>query len=262
MDHTTPLRARTPEDEERLLAFERRAATPILVSALLPIILSLAGADSIIAGVVLIATWLVFVVDLVVHTRLVPGYLRSRRGLVDVVIVVLTGPWFLIPGLGESRFLVLARLARLVRALHAAGSGLRRLAQQIGAVGIATAVLVVTSAYVAYSAERSVNEAFSSFGEALWWATVTVTTVGYGEIVPVTSQGRLIAVVLMFAGLAVLGALAASLAAFLGFGDQTPPDQAPVAAPGSIAEESAELALRGRLDELERVIAAVRQQLP
>jgi voltage-gated potassium channel len=43
---------------------------------------------------------------------------------------------------------------------------------------------------------------FSSFGNALWWAAATVTTVGYGDVVPATSGGRVIAGFVMFAGIA------------------------------------------------------------
>ena len=57
---------------------------------------------------------------------------------------------------------------------------------------------------------------FATFGDSLWWSVVTMTTVAYGDMVPVTAAGRLVGVVTMLAGLAVLGALAASLTSFLG----------------------------------------------
>ncbi len=180
-------------------------------------------------------------------------------------MVVLTAPWFLVPGLGTTRFVALARLARLVRVIKAGGRALVRLAHQLGRVGLVTGSLLVSCAYVTYSAERSVNEAYSSFGDALWWATVTITTVGYGDVVPVTTVGRVMGVVLMLAGLAVLGVLAGVLASFFGFGESdgpepTAPGEAPdveVEAPSTrpVAE------LQARLAELERAIAALRSQL-
>ncbi|MEJ7650121.1 MAG: potassium channel family protein [Nakamurella sp.] len=54
-----------------------------------------------------------------------------------------------------------------------------------------------------------------SFGDALWWASTTVTTVGYGDRFPVTTQGRFVAVGLMLVGLAVVGVITASVAAWL-----------------------------------------------
>lgn len=269
-DATATLRTRTEHDERRLAEFERRMALPIFASAVLPIIFALAGRESIVSTIVLIGAWVVFIADFVVHARLVPGYARSRQGVFDVVVVGLTAPWFLIPGLGDARFLSLARLARLVRVLKVGRGALRRLAAQLGQVGVVVAALVFTCAYVAYSVERSVNPSFSSFGDALWWATVTITTVGYGDIFPVTSTGRVVAVVLMFSGVGVLGILAGALASFFGFGEDasevaptvTASSTAGTAAGGNTEEMQADLsALRARVAELDRAIAAVQERI-
>ncbi len=51
-----------------------------------------------------------------------------------------------------------------------------------------------------YFAESGANPGIASFSDAIWWAFVTMTTVGYGDVVPVTGFGRLIAVALMLSG--------------------------------------------------------------
>ena len=53
---------------------------------------------------------------------------------------------------------------------------------------------------------------FKTYGDSVWWAIVTLTTVGYGDLVPETRVGRITAVLLMFVGVAMLGTVAASLA--------------------------------------------------
>ena len=59
---------------------------------------------------------------------------------------------------------------------------------------------------------------FSSFGNALWWAATTVTTIGYGDVVPATSAGRVIAVVVMFVSVATVSLTTAVItAAFVGY---------------------------------------------
>ena len=248
---------------------------PIFVSALLPIIFSLAGKNSIVSGVILIVTWFVFVADLVVHMRLIRRYLESGQGIFDLVVVILTAPWFLIPGLGDARFLALARLARLFRVIRAGRGSLRRLVSQLGQVGLVAVGLILTCAYVAYSVEHPVNKGFATFGDSVWWATVTITTVGYGDIVPTTTTGRITAVVLMFSGLGVLGVLAGSLASFFGLGhheadaadaaDAATPLPAPEPAPEPPAADDeirARVAeLRTRVAELDEALVAVQQRL-
>jgi voltage-gated potassium channel len=67
----------------------------------------------------------------------------------------------------------------------------------------------------ALDAERDAPKAnITTIGDALWWAATTVTTVGYGDRYPVTTTGRIIAVTLMVVGIALVGAITASIAAW------------------------------------------------
>ena len=66
------------------------------------------------------------------------------------------------------------------------------------------AVVAMTLAFVAAVLERWIDPAVGTFGDSLWWAIVTVTTVGYGDIVPETSGGRLVAAMLMLAGVSAI----------------------------------------------------------
>src|SRR5947209_6609101 len=112
-------RARSALAAVRLARFERRMQLPITLGALLPIVVafSRAAPDSAVSIVVNIVAWLIFVFDLVVHMWLVRGYVRTRYGVFDLAVVVITAPWFLISGFGNSQILSVARLARLVRVL-------------------------------------------------------------------------------------------------------------------------------------------------
>ena len=70
------------------------------------------------------------------------------------------------------------------------------------------ALLVFVGALAVLDAEQSVPDAkILTFGDALWWAVTTITTVGYGDLYPVTAVGRAVAVALMLNGIAVLGAV-------------------------------------------------------
>ena len=55
----------------------------------------------------------------------------------------------------------------------------------------------------------------NTFGKALWWSITTVTTVGYGDVYPVTNTGRVIAVLLMIGGIGLVGVVTAALASWI-----------------------------------------------
>jgi voltage-gated potassium channel len=78
-----------------------------------------------------------------------------------------------------------------------------------------TLALVTALSVVVYDLERTTRGAtIRTWPDALWWSVSTVTTVGYGDKVPVTPGGRAVAVVLMLTGIALLGVITASLATF------------------------------------------------
>ena len=93
-----------------------------------------------------------------------------------------------------------------------------RLRGRVGLYVISTLIVVVyVGALGVLDAEQNVAGAnIRTLGDALWWAIVTVTTVGYGDFVPITPQGRLIAAGLMLSGVALIGTITGALASFLG----------------------------------------------
>jgi voltage-gated potassium channel len=222
---------------------------PILLAAVLPLFVT-SPKTHWVAVAVGFGSWVVFVIDLVVQRRIVPDYLHRRDGKIDVIIIVLTFPYYLIPGVASgSAVLVVARLARVVRLLLAT-SGLRRLVARLGKVALVAGAVVVIGSLAANQAEHPTNPGFATVGDALWWGIVTLTTVGYGDIVPDTTAGRAAGVAIMFTGIAVLGVLAGSLSALFGLQeapepaptqDATPTAQAAQAIPEGLAALQAQL---------------------
>lgn len=113
------------------------------------------------------------------------------------------------------RPLRLVRLLTLINVFHrSTGSALR--GKAVVFAGMFSVLLVYCGALAMLEAERSsANAVILSFGDAIWWAIVTITTVGYGDMYPVTELGKVIAVVLMMSGIVVIGILTAALASWL-----------------------------------------------
>jgi voltage-gated potassium channel len=115
------------------------------------------------------------------------------------------------------RFARLFRIARVMRTLK--GNDFRkmltdRLAQNTLLFTLVIAlILIFTIALLVLDAEQGNPHAnITTYTNAIWWAFVTITTVGYGDYYPVTNLGRLWALILMFSGLGIIGVLSSYLA--------------------------------------------------
>jgi voltage-gated potassium channel len=243
--------AKTPEDAAALKKFDAAMALPLILAAVLPLVLIPGHPDSVLVAVVVIISWLVFLVDFVVHQRRIDHYLKLRWGQFDLLVVVLTAPWFLVMP-DQSKFVMLVRLARLARVVMAS-SGARRLFERLGRVALVAAIVVFFGSVIAYNAEHATNPEYKTFGDSLWWGIVTLTTVGYGDIVPETTPGRAAGVMIMLTGIAVLGLLAGSLASFFRL------DHATETSTPSVVPEGD--AVRVQLTELQAQVAALSDQI-
>ena len=82
-------------------------------------------------------------------------------------------------------------------------------------VAIASIFIAYVAAVQVTISERGIEGSnIKNFGDGIWWAVTTVTTVGYGDRFPVSSEGRLLAVLLMIAGISLVGVITASVASW------------------------------------------------
>jgi voltage-gated potassium channel len=194
------------------------------------------------------------------------AYFVDRRGWLDLIGSL--------PTLGILPFTALFRLARLSRLARIAGmlSGQDRAAlvrdildnrsqyATFITILLAGMVLVVASLFVLQQESRSPDANIRTGGDAVWWAIVTITTVGYGDFFPTTFLGRVTAVFVMFSGIGIIGALASILASLLVSTPSPEPDPEPAPAmpdPDAMRAIAAELAsLRGEIASLRATLEA------
>jgi voltage-gated potassium channel len=199
---------------DRVAAWERRTEVPLLLLAAAFLVAyawpvldpSLDGGVESSLRVVSWTVWAAFAVDFVVRLSLADDRVSyALRHCWDVALIAL-------PMLRPLRLLRLLAFAQL---LHR--SARVTLAGRVGIYVSGTAVAAVgLGAIAVLDAERGAPDAtITTFGDALWWSVTTVSTVGYGDVYPVTTAGRLVATALMIVGIAVVGTVTASVAAWL-----------------------------------------------
>lgn len=202
-----------PEDASRLQKWELRVEGPMLlvsVGFLFLFTWTTLGDSSAtttkIAEVGLSLTWAAFIVDYVVRLYLTDNKKRwFWRHFHEFLLVVL--PMF--------RPLQILRIVPMLFVLQ-------RFSRQNRSVTVAiytaasTILLIFVASLSIYGVESTQPESqITTFGDALWWSIVTVTTVGYGDIVPVSIVGRFLAVCLMLGGIAIAGVVTATIASWL-----------------------------------------------
>ncbi|MBY5957397.1 ion transporter [Membranicola marinus] len=140
-------------------------------------------------------------------------YATSFFGIVDLLSIIPTYLAFFFTG---SQYLIVIRGLRLLRVFRILGlhnfvndslsivNSLRRSSRKIVIFLLFVLMVVTILGTALYLLESDINEGFNSIPRSIYWAIVTVTTVGYGDISPITSTGQFLAAIAMILGYAVI----------------------------------------------------------
>ena len=138
-------------------------------------------------------------------------YLRSPAAILDLIALtplvttLIGGEAFVLRFVRLLRLLRLARFGRLSVALtHLREAIHSRAFELVASVWIAVMLLLLTSTLMYLVEGRAQPQAFGSIPRAMWWAIVTLTTVGYGDVVPVTWAGKVLAGITAAVGVGVI----------------------------------------------------------
>lgn len=155
--------------------------------------------------------WGLFIVETTALSFLVDDTKRYLKGnWANLLIIILGLP--ILWGVGPYALALRAlRLLTLISLLWHVGSSVRKLLSQnsLGPTLCGAAIVIVMAGFMIAAIDPGINSA----SEGIYWAWVTVTTVGYGDVVPTSGMGRFFAAVLMFIGIGLFAMLTASFAA-------------------------------------------------
>ncbi|HEX9226375.1 MAG TPA: potassium channel family protein [Arthrobacter sp.] len=196
-----------------LSRYSEASETPLVIVSLVflavyswQVIANPVGTEHLVTELVLFLTWAVFLADFIITLTLTEK--RRRWTLMNVVnLAVVVLPVF--------RTLRLLRVVSLLRVLNRATSLAFR-ARVMSYVVTSAALLTYVGALAALDVERAADGAkILNFGDSLWWAFITITTVGYGDYYPVTLEGRMIAVALTVSGISLIGLVTVTMGAWV-----------------------------------------------
>ncbi len=138
------------------------------------------------------------------------SYVFGFWGFIDLVAIL---PFYLSLGidLRGARVLRLLRIFRVLKlarysaAVERLGSALRLAAEELVVFGFAALfILYICSVFIYYFEHDAQPQAFSSVFASMWWAAITLTTVGYGDVYPITIGGRIFTVVMLLVALGII----------------------------------------------------------
>jgi voltage-gated potassium channel len=203
----------------------------------------------------------IFLIDFAMALHRAPSranYFFKERGWLDLLGSIPSFSFFRLAGLFRlARLSRLARIGRILRTQNQAdliADVLRNRGQYAAFITLTLAMLVLSlsSVFVLQFESQNPDANITTGGDAIWWAVVTITTVGYGDKYPVTFGGRITAMFVMFTGVGIIGALASMLSSLL--------VQSPASDSGS-APESTTTQSNDELAEIRRELVALREQL-
>ncbi|MBZ4488434.1 potassium channel family protein [Microbacterium sp. cx-55] len=182
------------------------AALAFIVAQTVHVLAQVTDGLAAVTGTIVGVTWALFIADYLARLAMSrPRGRWFRAHLFDLAVAAL-------PVLRPVRLLgALTRIPAFTRT--AAGS----LRSRLLVYGFGAALLLIwTASVTVLGFERAApGGTIRSFGDAVWWAFCTVTTVGYGDFVPVTVPGRIIAVGLMFGGVVLVGLIVATFSSWV-----------------------------------------------
>jgi voltage-gated potassium channel len=177
-----------------------------LVVAIIVVTAKVNGTTSTLLVGILFTLWVILLVEYLVRLVITPdrrGYLK-RRWVEPVTVVA--------PPLQGWRFVGIEKMCLL---LHEGALRVETILKHhsLFRVLIAAAATLLLGAWLVMLFEENAKGSnIHNYPQALWWAIVTVTTVGYGDRYPMTEGGRVVAVVLMLVGIGLIGVLTATVA--------------------------------------------------
>ena len=217
----------------KLVTWRKWTDIPLLIIAIgsLPLLLleiishRLTSGDKTFLLIVNLTVFLAYAIDYVVEFLVTPEKGRYVRSEWSSLLIVIAQLFAILPAMSFLGFLRGARALRVVSsftriigismASRSQGREILKKRATSFAFGLAGFTLITSAVGFTLAEDVGKDGRVHSFFDALWWSGATITTVGYGDIYPITAAGRIIAIFTMLVGISTLAVVTARIAQFL-----------------------------------------------
>jgi voltage-gated potassium channel len=182
----------------------------VLISLIISVIFKLSNELNILLGYIDNFICFIFLIDFWIRFKNADNKLAFMKwGWIDLIASI--------PFLDYARAGIVIRLVRLIRVFRALKSTkliYEHIAQNkkqsvLTSVALISILMIIFSSIAILQFERDINSNIKTAEDAIWWSYVTITTVGYGDKFPVTTEGRIIGAILMTTGVGIFGTFTA-----------------------------------------------------
>lgn len=153
----------------------------------------------------------IFTIEFMIRWCYNRQYIFSAEAIIDLVGFLPFWIGFIIP-IEHLKWIRALRLLRLLKFHRYNGAcrhfikAIKSVKEELNLLGFVSMIIVVFGSIIIYEIEHDVKDTkFTNLSDALWWSVVTLTTIGYGDVYPITMAGRIVATIIIVFGVGIFG---------------------------------------------------------
>jgi voltage-gated potassium channel len=152
-----------------------------------------------------------FTIEFMIRWHFNHKYPNSAEGIIDLVGFLPFWIGFLLP-IEHLKWLPVLRVLRLLKFHRYNGAcrhflkAIKSVKEELNLLGFVSVIIIVFGSIIIFELEHDAKDTkFTKPSDALWWSVVTLTTIGYGDVYPITTAGRAVATVIIVLGVGIFG---------------------------------------------------------
>lgn len=172
----------------------------LVVTLSAPLFISLPPAWVQALAVLNLTIWFMFYVELFVKLYVAKSKLAALKRNWSLVVIAIAPLFISLRLMRLSRLIGLVRFLRLQQSLSRLRRGIREIVYNIEYILLTFLVFIVITAFIMWQVEVHFDGSITSLADALWWAVITITTIGYGDVVPASPAGKVLGAIVSLLG--------------------------------------------------------------